>query len=57
MKNTNNNSIAHSTAVSNAKVQGTGAGTLGAGPAFFLEAVAPCLADLKRQLELRQSMH
>lgn len=25
--------------------------------AFSPEALAPCLADLKRQLELRQSMH
>lgn len=34
------------------------AGTAGTGLAFSFEAlVAPCLADLKRQLELRQAMH
>lgn len=29
----------------------------GSYPAFSNEAVAHCLADLKRQLELRQAMH
>jgi hypothetical protein len=29
----------------------------GPGHSFSIDALAPCLADLKRQLELRQAMH
>lgn len=53
----NNNHNTGSVSTLNPNPRRDGPGTPGAGLAFSLEAMAPCLADLKRQLELRQSMH
>lgn len=58
MQNNNHNMRDFSTPNPNPNPCREAAGAAGTGPAFSFEAlVAPCLADLKRQLELRQAMH
>lgn len=53
----NNNHSACNLSTLNPNLRRDSADTSGAGVAFSFEALAPCLADLKRQLELRSAMH
>lgn len=55
--NHNNNQNARNFSSLNPNPHRDGARIPGAVLEFSLEALAPCLADLKKQLELRQAMH